>query len=101
MRRVTMSRPPSPDSHYSLSHDPGPIQIAGFPAAGRAVLKDRVNAISLAQSDEFRSDSNLFLECARDPETQRRTALAMSRGFQTHEGEMRLAAMVGDLNRAN
>ena len=47
-------------------------RIAGFPAAGRAVLKDRVNAIALAQADDFRRDLDLFLECARDPETQRR-----------------------------
>jgi enoyl-CoA hydratase/carnithine racemase len=72
-------------------------RIAGFPAAGRTALKDRVNAISLAQADDFRRDSDLFLECARDPETQRRTALAMSRGFQTHDGEMDLPKMVGSL----
>ena len=76
----------------SLAH-----RIARFPAAGRALLKDRVNAISLAQSDDFRRDSDLFLECARDPETQRRTRVAMTRGFQTHDGELTLANMVGDL----
>jgi enoyl-CoA hydratase/carnithine racemase len=76
----------------SLAH-----RIAGFPAAGRAALKDRVNAISLAEADDFRRDSDLFLECARDPESQRRTALAISRGFQTHEGEMALSTMLGDL----
>ena len=76
----------------SLAH-----RIAGFPVAGRAALKNRVNAISLAQADDFRLDSDLFLERARDPETQRRTGLAMSRGFQTHEGEMALAKMVGGL----
>jgi len=76
----------------SLAH-----RIAGFPAAGRTVLKDRINAIALAPIEEFRRDSDVFLERGRDPETQRRTALAMSRGFQTHEGEMALAKMVGDL----
>ena len=76
----------------SLAH-----RIAGFPAAGRAVLKDRVNAISLAQADEFRRDSDLFLECARDPESQRRMRVAMTRGFQTHDGELTLSKMVGDL----
>jgi enoyl-CoA hydratase/carnithine racemase len=76
----------------SLAH-----RIAAFPRAGRAALRDRVNAIALAPADDFRRDSNLFLECARDPETQRRTRVAMTRGFQTHDGEMALAVMVGDL----
>jgi enoyl-CoA hydratase/carnithine racemase len=76
----------------SLAH-----RIAGFPAAGRAVLKERVNAISLAPTDDFRRDSDLFLECARDPETQRRNRVAMTRGFQTHDGEIALGLMVGNL----
>ena len=49
------------------------------------------------QTDDFRRDSDLFLERARDPETQRRTELAMSRGFQTHDGEIALPRMVGSL----
>jgi enoyl-CoA hydratase/carnithine racemase len=76
----------------SLAH-----RIAGFPVAGRAMLKDRVNEIALAQKDDFRRDSDLFLTCARDPESQRRTQLALTRGFQTHSGEMALAEMVGNL----
>ena len=76
----------------SLAH-----RIAGFPAAGRAVLKERINAIALAPADEFRRDSDLFVERARDSETQRRIRTAMGRGFQTHDGEMSLAKMVGDL----
>src|SRR5262245_12164355 len=63
----------------SLAH-----RIAGFPAAARAVLKDRINAIALAPPDDFRRDSDLFLERARDPETQRRIKIAMTYGFQTH-----------------
>jgi enoyl-CoA hydratase/carnithine racemase len=77
----------------SLAH-----RIAGVPAAARAALKDRVNAISLAETGEFRRDSDLFLERARDPETQRRTGLAMSRGFQTHDGEMALPEMLRTLS---
>ncbi|PWT80571.1 MAG: enoyl-CoA hydratase [Blastocatellia bacterium] len=76
----------------SLAH-----RIAGFPAAARPVLKDRINAIALAPADDFRRDSDLFLECARNPVTQRRIALAMTRGFQTRDGEMELGAIVGDL----
>jgi enoyl-CoA hydratase/carnithine racemase len=76
----------------SLAH-----RIAEFPAAGRTALKDRVNVISLAQTDDFRRDSDLFLECARDPETQRRTQVAMMRGFQTHDGEMALPKMLCNL----
>src|SRR5262245_45431645 len=76
----------------SLAH-----RIAALPAAGRAVLKDRVNAFALAPADDFRRDSDLFLECARNPETQRRIRVAMTRGFQTHDGEMALGRMVGDL----
>jgi enoyl-CoA hydratase/carnithine racemase len=76
----------------SLAH-----RIAGFPSSGRAALKERINAIALAPPDDFRRDSDLFVECARDPETQRRIRTAMTRGFQTHDGEMTLAKMVGDL----
>ena len=76
----------------SLAH-----RIGGFPAASRTVLKDRINAVALAPTEEFRRDSDLFLERARDPEFQRRTGRAMSRGFQTHEGEMAISTMLGDL----
>lgn len=54
-------------------------------------------AIALAPADEFRRDSDLFLECARNPETQRRMSVAMARGFQTRDGEMALGMMVNDL----
>src|SRR5262245_46773103 len=76
----------------SLAH-----RIAGCPAAGRAVLKDRINAIALAPADDFRHDSDLFLTRAADPETLRRIQVAMARGFQTRDGEMALTKMIGDL----
>jgi hypothetical protein len=37
------------------------------------------------------------LERARDPEPRRRIQIAMARGVQTHDGEMALPKMVGDL----
>src|SRR5262249_49767403 len=76
----------------SLAH-----RVAGVPASGRAVLRDRINAIALAPADDFRRDSDLFAERARDPESQHRIRTAMARGFQTHDGEMTLGAMVGNL----
>ena len=76
----------------SLAH-----RIAGFPAAGQIALKERVNAIALAPAEDFRRDSDLFLECGRNPDAQRRTQAAMTRGLQTRDAEMALGVMVGDL----
>ena len=72
-------------------------RIARLPAAGLVAVKDRVNAIALAPPDEFRRDSNLFLERARSPEAQNRTKDAVPRGFQTRDGELDLAALIADL----
>jgi enoyl-CoA hydratase/carnithine racemase len=77
----------------SLAH-----RIAGFPAAGLAVVKTRVNAVTLAPAEDIRGDSDLFLEGLRNPEAQSRIHAAMSRGFQTRQGELALARMVGDLS---
>ena len=76
----------------SLAH-----RIAQFPGAGRAVLKDRVNEIALAPAEEFRLDSDRFLEGVSKPETRRRIGLAMQHGFQTREAELDLARMLGSL----
>jgi enoyl-CoA hydratase/carnithine racemase len=76
----------------SLAH-----RIARFPAAGHAVVKDRINAISLAPAEDFHRDSDLFLEGQRNPEAQSRIKAAMKRGLQTREAEMALARMLGDL----
>ena len=72
-------------------------RIARFPAAALLAIKERVNAIALAPADDFRRDSTLFLERARNPEAQARTQAAMKRGFQTRDAEMDLAGLVGGL----
>jgi enoyl-CoA hydratase/carnithine racemase len=76
----------------SLAH-----RIAKFPAGSLAAVKDRVNAIALAPIEDFRRDSDLFGEGARNPEGQSRFQDAFKRGFQTREAEMDLAGLLGDL----
>src|SRR5262245_8808089 len=76
----------------SLAH-----RIAKFPAAGQALVKDRVNAIALAPAEDFRRDSDLFGEGARTPEAQKWLQAALKRGLQTRDAEMDLARLLGDL----
>jgi enoyl-CoA hydratase/carnithine racemase len=76
----------------SLAH-----RIAGFPAAGRIAVKQRVNAIALAPADDFRRDSDLFGEGVRNSEAQNQIEAAISRGFQTRAAEMSLGRLLGDL----
>src|SRR5438093_8112834 len=64
----------------SLAH-----RIAKFPAAGHAVVKERVNAITLPSVEDIRRDSDLFLEGTRSPEFQELTRSAFENGFQTRE----------------
>jgi enoyl-CoA hydratase/carnithine racemase len=73
-------------------------RIASFPAGGHAAVKNRVNAIALAPAEDFRRDSDAFGEAVREPQAQARIRAAMSRGFQTREGEMSLARMLGELD---
>ncbi len=75
----------------SLAH-----RIAGFPAAGHVVVKDRVNAIALAPVDAFRRDSDLFGEGVKAPSAQELIAAAMKRGLQTRDAELNLARVLGD-----
>ena len=72
-------------------------RIGGFPAAGHAMIKNRIDAVTLAPAADFRRDSDLFLEAARNPESQSRSSSAMERGFQTRDGELELARMLGAL----
>jgi enoyl-CoA hydratase/carnithine racemase len=70
-------------------------RIAGFPAEGHAVVKDRVNAIGLVSPEELREDGNLFIEGVRTPAVHRRIGAALARGFQTRIVEMDLPRMLG------
>jgi len=76
----------------SLAH-----RIAGFPAAGHAAVKDRVNAIALAPIEDFRRDSDLFGEGVRTAEAQGRIQAAMERGMQTRHAELDLPQLLGAL----
>jgi enoyl-CoA hydratase/carnithine racemase len=72
-------------------------RIAGFPAAGHAVVKERVNAIALPAAEDLRRDSDLFGEGVRDAGFQSRMQAAMQRGFQSRDAELTLARMLGAL----
>jgi enoyl-CoA hydratase/carnithine racemase len=74
------------------------LRIAGFPAAGQAVVKERVNSIALAPVEDFRRDSDLFGEGVRAPEVQKRIAAAMRSGLQTREWELDLAGALTNLS---
>ena len=76
----------------SLAH-----RIASFPAMGRATVKERVNAICLPSVDDYRRDSDLFLDGTRTTEFQQLTKAAFERGFQTRAAEMDLAKLVYDM----
>jgi enoyl-CoA hydratase/carnithine racemase len=73
-------------------------RIAGFPAAGHVVVKDRVNAIALAPVEDFRRDSDLFGEAVHAPDTQRLIAAAFQHGLQMREAELALGSMLGGLS---
>jgi enoyl-CoA hydratase/carnithine racemase len=77
----------------SLAH-----RIARFPAAGQVAVKDRVNAISLPPTEDFRRDSDLFGEGSQSPEAQAQFGAALKRGLQTRDAEMALAPLLADLD---
>lgn len=72
-------------------------RIASFPAMGHAIVKERVNAISLASIEDFRRDSDLFGEGIRQPEAQRQVQAAVNAGFATRDAEMNLGDLLGKL----
>jgi enoyl-CoA hydratase/carnithine racemase len=72
-------------------------RIAGFPADGLLAIKDRVNALTLAPTEDFRRDSDLFAEEVHNAETQRRIQAAMRSGLQTRHAEMEFANILDDL----
>ena len=73
-------------------------RIASFPPLAAAAIKRRVNAIALANEDDFRIDSDMFGEAIREPEVQRRMKLAFQRGFQTRDAELAFGEFVGRLD---
>lgn len=70
------------------------LRIAMLPASGHVMVKERVNAIAIAPAEEFRRDSDLFGEAAKNPATQRFFGAAMTRGFQTREAELDLGRLL-------
>jgi enoyl-CoA hydratase/carnithine racemase len=72
-------------------------RVSRFPAGGVAALKARVNAATLASVEDFRRDSDLFIESTAGVETQARLKAAFARGFQTSDGELAVGEMLLDL----
>jgi enoyl-CoA hydratase/carnithine racemase len=70
-------------------------RIARFPPAGHAVVKQRVNTVTLAPAEDFRHDSDLFGEGAGEPEAQQRIRAAMRRGLQNRDAELDLSRILG------
>jgi enoyl-CoA hydratase/carnithine racemase len=75
-------------------------RIARFPQAALLMLKQRVNAITLASEGDYRRDSELFGEGFHDGgEARARTATLIKRGLQTRsETELNLGRILGELD---
>jgi hypothetical protein len=61
--------------HFAKSLD---HRIAGFRAAGRLAVKDPINAIALAEAEDFRRHSDLFSEGGPGPKSQSQIQAAMN-----------------------
>lgn len=73
-------------------------RIANLPAAGRRVVKDRVNAIGLPTVEEIQRDTDLFIEGVQEPEARFRLQTALAEGFQTRRTELTLPKMLAELH---
>jgi enoyl-CoA hydratase/carnithine racemase len=73
-------------------------RIASFPAGGHAAVKERVNAIALAPSEDFRRDADLYYAGVQGLQVRDRLSAALRRGFQTREAELALPRMLGELD---
>jgi enoyl-CoA hydratase/carnithine racemase len=73
------------------------LRIARFPVGALAGIKTRVNAIGLADADAFIHDSELFVQSAAQPETQKRIGAALQHGLQTRDGEMDFGRLINEL----
>jgi enoyl-CoA hydratase/carnithine racemase len=72
-------------------------RIGRFPASGQAALKERLNASTLAPIEDFRRDSELFIEAASSVATRTVLTAAFQHGFQTPDGELALGRLLGEL----
>jgi hypothetical protein len=61
---------------------------------GNLNVKERLTALTLTPVDDFRRDSDLFVEAMRNAEAQERIQVAITRGFQTRDTEMGLGRLL-------
>jgi len=74
------------------------FRITSFRLA--AALQSRIGSTqSRSRRWDFSQDSDLFGDSVQGSDAQGRIRVATTRGFQTREGEMTLARMLGELAR--
>lgn len=72
-------------------------RIGRIPDAGRAVVKDRVNAVALVPADDVQRDSTLFVEGLGNPQAQNRLREALQKGMQNRTTELSLPTLLNSL----